>query len=131
MEFTAITFLIGRILLGGYFLFNGVMHLVHFKNMVGYAASRGVPMATPLVFIASLMILFGGVGVLLGVYPLWSLWLLILFLIPVTFAMHPFWTMADPGERREARVQFLKNLTLLGALLMLLLVPTPWPFTIL
>ena len=39
-------------------------------------------------------------------------------LIPTTVAGHPFWTFDDPAERRGQQIHFLKNLGLLGGLLL-------------
>ena len=39
-------------------------------------------------------------------------------LVPTTLAGHPFWTKSDPEERRTQRIQFLKNLGLLGGALL-------------
>jgi putative oxidoreductase len=39
-------------------------------------------------------------------------------LIPTTFAGHPFWTVEDPTERANHRLHFLKDLSLLGGLLL-------------
>jgi putative oxidoreductase len=39
-------------------------------------------------------------------------------LIPTTLAGHPFWRAHDPAERASQRIQFLKNLGLLGGLLL-------------
>ena len=39
-------------------------------------------------------------------------------LVPTTLAGHAFWTIDDPAERAAQRIQFLKNLGLLGGLLM-------------
>jgi len=41
-------------------------------------------------------------------------------LIPTTAAGHPFWQMADPGQRREQLTHFLKNMGLFGGLLLTL-----------
>lgn len=38
-------------------------------------------------------------------------------LVPTTFAGHPFWTLAQP-ERAQQEIHFLKNLGLLGGLLL-------------
>jgi uncharacterized membrane protein YphA (DoxX/SURF4 family) len=38
--------------------------------------------------------------------------------IPTTIAGHPFWTYHDAAERHNQRVQFMKNLGLLGGLLL-------------
>jgi len=37
--------------------------------------------------------------------------------VPTTLAAHRFWEMDDPAERENARVHFVKNLGLLGGLL--------------
>lgn len=38
-------------------------------------------------------------------------------LVPTTLAGHPFWTYDDPAQRSQQRINFLKNLGLLGGLL--------------
>jgi uncharacterized membrane protein YphA (DoxX/SURF4 family) len=54
---------------------------------------------------------------------------LVLFLIPVTFTMHPFWKEVGQARAIE-KIQFMKNLALLGAVLMLSIIPTPWPMSL-
>ena len=39
-------------------------------------------------------------------------------LMPTTLAAHPFWTETDPQVRAQQKIQFLKNLGLLGGLLL-------------
>jgi uncharacterized membrane protein YphA (DoxX/SURF4 family) len=39
-------------------------------------------------------------------------------LIPSTIAKHPFWTVQDPDERAQDRSHFLKNVSLLGGVLL-------------
>jgi len=39
-------------------------------------------------------------------------------LVPTTLAGHPFWTYADATERRAQQVHFMKNMGLLGGLLL-------------
>jgi putative oxidoreductase len=39
-------------------------------------------------------------------------------LIPTTVAGHPFWSVEDPAERRGHEVHFMKNLAVLGGLLL-------------
>lgn|SRR5215211_611039 len=39
-------------------------------------------------------------------------------LIPSTIAKHPFWTVQDPDERAQHRSHFLKNVSLLGGVLL-------------
>ena len=39
-------------------------------------------------------------------------------LVPTTLAGHAFWAIEDPAERAQQRIQFLKNVGLMGGLLM-------------
>lgn len=39
-------------------------------------------------------------------------------LVPTTIAGHPFWSETDPARREQQKVQFLKNVGLLGGLLL-------------
>jgi uncharacterized membrane protein YphA (DoxX/SURF4 family) len=125
-----ILFLIGRILFGGYFLMNGMNHLFKSAGLAGYAASKGVPQPKLAVFSSGLLILFGGVAIILGVYILYAVGALALFLIPVSFMMHAFWKISDPMQKIMEQVNFMKNMALLGAALMLLSIPMPWIMSI-
>ena len=123
-------FLLGRILLGGYFIKNGYNHLKNLNMLTGYAQSKGVPMPKIAVFVTGLMLLFGGLGILLGVYVQLSILLLVVFLLITTFKMHQYWTVTDPMQRMGEHVNFYKNLGLLGAVLMLLAIPLPLMFSL-
>jgi uncharacterized membrane protein YphA (DoxX/SURF4 family) len=75
---------------------------------------------TPLLLIgATLLELIGGLLLLLGVKEKLGAALLILFLIPVTVIMHQFW-FVEGGLRDVQQIMFLKNLAILGGLLMVL-----------
>lgn len=39
-------------------------------------------------------------------------------LLPTTVAGHPFWQETDPGRRRGEQIQFMKNIGLLGGLML-------------
>jgi len=54
----------------------------------------------------------------LGRFPRISAAVLAATVIPTTVAGHPFWKEQDPEVRAQQRVQFLKNLGLLGGLLL-------------
>lgn len=126
-----IAFLIGRILFGGFFLVNALNHFAKNEMLAGYAASKGVPAPKFLVFVSGLFILFGGLGMLLGVYTQWAAAALVIFLVVVSFKMHNFWAMTDPMMRMTEMVSFMKNMGLLGGALMTLAIPMPWPWSVL
>jgi putative oxidoreductase len=111
---------LGRILFGGYFIMSGYNHLAHLSMMAGYTQSKGVPTPKPAVVITGVLLLIGGVSVLLNFYPVVGLIALIVFLVPVTFLMHAFWKVQDQMAKMGERVNFFKNLALLGGILILL-----------
>lgn len=119
-----IIFLIGRILLGGYFLMSAFNHFKEVDGMTGYAASKNVPMPKVAVIGTGVLLALGGIGIVLGVFPEVAILLLILFLLPTTFMMHDFWN-AEGEEKQGEMINFTKNIALVGALLMIL-TATPW-----
>lgn len=109
----------GRILFGGYFLWNGITHFKDYRSYAGYAAHRGVPMPTQAVLASGALLLLGGAGILLGMYWRLALICIIAFLVPVTYFMHAFWKESDPQARSGEKIAFLKNVALIGAALLL------------
>ncbi len=125
-----VLFLLGRILLGGYFVFNAFNHFANSKMMTGYAASKGVPAPAMAVLGTGVLLLVGGLSILTGFQTTIGLGAIILFLLGVTPMMHNFWAINDPQVRMGEMVNFTKNSALLGAAIMLLSYPTPWPLAL-
>ncbi len=109
--------LLGRILYVAIFLMAGPNHFT--AGAIGYGASKGVPMASIVVPIAGIIAFVGGLSILLGYKAKYGAWLIIVFLLPVTFMIHNFWTYADPMQAQEQMVNFMKNLSMLGAAFMI------------
>jgi putative oxidoreductase len=111
---------LGRILFGGYFLFNAMNHFSKLPAMTGYAQSKGIPAAKLAVAGGGILLAVGGTSILFNIFPVAGLASLALFLVPVTFVMHAFWKVQDPMARMGEKVNFTKNLALLGAVAILL-----------
>ena len=62
-------FLMGRVIVGGFFLMNGFNHFAQLKMMVGYAKSKGIPAPALAVGDSGLLLLLGGLSLLLGYRP--------------------------------------------------------------
>ena len=45
---------------------------------------------------------------------------LVLFLVPVTFYMHNFWTIDEAKERTEQMINFMKNVAIAGGIMLVL-----------
>jgi uncharacterized membrane protein YphA (DoxX/SURF4 family) len=123
-------FLVGRILLGGFYLMNALNHFTQAGNMSQEVASKGVPFPMLAVLGTGLLLLLAGLSILLGIYPRIGVLLLVIFFLPVTFMMHNFWSETDPMMRLNQMVHFMKNLALLGSSLMFLAIPEPWPLSL-
>lgn len=122
-------FLIGRVLFSFIFLMSGMGHFMRLEQMAQYAQSKGVPAPQLAVPGTGMLLVLGGLSVLLGFYPTIGLILLLVFLVPTTLFMHRFWEINDPMQRQMEMVQFLKNMALVGAALMLLMLRN-WPLSI-
>jgi putative oxidoreductase len=104
--------LVGRILFAAIFLFSAP---IHFSNdTVQFAASFGVPFAAIAVPVSGIIAIIGGLSVLLGYKAKFGAVLLTLFLVPVTFMMHNFWSVQDPMMSRIQMAMFFKNISILG-----------------
>lgn len=109
--------LLGRLFFGAIFLASGPNHFT--KQAIGYAASQGVPMASILVPISGLLAIAGGLSIVLGYHAKIGAWLIALFLVPVTFLMHKFWTVSDPMMAQIQMIMFMKNIAMLGGALLI------------
>jgi uncharacterized membrane protein YphA (DoxX/SURF4 family) len=121
-------FLLGRLLFGLVMAFNGLNHFMNADEMSGYAGAKGVPGPTVSVTFTGGMLLFGGLGIAAGVYPILSAGAIAVFLLVTTPVMHDFWAVPEEDQQSEI-TNFLKNVSLLGVTLVFLaLGGTPWPF---
>lgn len=122
-------FVIGRFIFGGFFIMNGLNHLLSPAMLTQYAASKGVLAPDVAVLLSGLVILFGGISVLLGWRPELGIGAIVMFLAGVSLPMHNFW--AESGAERAAdMINFTKNMALLGATLMFSAVPRPWMYSL-
>ena len=119
-------FLLGRIVFGGFFLYNGINHLRNAKSMAPYAGSKGVPAPELAVKLSAVPLIIGGASLLLGVKPRIGALSVLGFLAGVSPVMHDFWRHEDQKERMNEMVNFTKNLALAGGALALMGVDEPW-----
>src|SRR3954471_23026518 len=114
----ATTALVGRILISAIFIVSGISKLTNVAGTAGYMTSAGIPHAEALAVFAGLCELAGGLAVLFGFLGRLAALGLFLFLIPTTLLFHRFWEL-EGQEAQMQMVNFLKNLAVMGGLLML------------
>src|SRR5213075_2454745 len=110
-----IALLVGRVIVGGYYIYNAFNHFTHIPMMAKHAGSKGVAMPKAAITISGLLLLAGGASILLGCQPEMGAIAIILFLVPVTLTMHNFWADTDPMQKMANTINFAKNMALLGS----------------
>lgn len=130
LQILQILFLIGRIIVGGYFLMAGFNHFQNADMMAGYAKAKGTPSPKIAILGTGVLLVLGGASFVLGYHPTIGTSLLIIFLLGVSFKIHNFWTIADPQARLNEQAHFGKNVVIIGLLLMTLMIFRPWPYSL-
>ncbi len=125
-----VPFLLGRLIFGGFFLYNGINHLKERKTLGQYAQSKNVPQPEAAVVASGIALLIGGTSILLGVKPKLGAAAIAGFLLGVSPVMHNFWSQEDPAQRMNDMINFSKNMALLGGALALMGVDEPWPASV-
>lgn len=126
----AIGFLVARVLFGGLLAFQGLNHFQNADAMSGYAQSKGVPAARASVLLSGGMLIFGGLGIVLGVFPTIAAGVVAAFLLVTTPMMHNFWAVPEDQQQAEM-TNFIKNVELLGASLVFLVLSSgSWAYAL-
>lgn len=98
------------------------------SRLLGHTVGREM---AEVIYWASSALLLGGpllvMGLFLPVLRKLGAGLLFVFLAGVTPTMHDFWAKTEQGEQQAHMVHFLKNLSLMGALLLILAEPAATP----
>jgi len=122
-------FLAGRIAFGGFFVYNGINHFLHSKNMAQYAGAKNVPQPEAAVIGTGVLMTLGGTLIALGIKPKLGAAAIVAFLASVSPVIHDFWSAQDPNQKMQDTIHFSKNMALLGAALALAGVEEPWPLS--
>src|SRR5271170_853300 len=113
-----VTTLAGRILISVIFLISGFFKVGGYAQIVAYATAVHLPAPGVAVAVAAAVELACGLAVLAGFKTRFAAWLLFLYLIPVTYFFHNFWSVQGQAQQMQM-VNFLKNAAIMGGLLLL------------
>ena len=122
-------FLLARILFGGVLAFTGLNHFMDTDSMAGYAEFKGLPAPRASVLLSGGLLIFGGLSLVAGVYPIIGAGGLAVFLLISGIAMHDFWAVDE--DVQTEMTQFLKNVYGTGAAIPFLVAASvPWPYAL-
>ena len=108
---------LGRLLLCTIFLLAAVGNKIpHFSDVARIMESVGVPAPQFLLAGAIAFLLVGSLSVIVGYKARVGAALLLTFLVLASYYFHPFWKL-DGQAQQEQTIQFMKNLSMMGAML--------------
>ena len=110
--------LLGRILLALIFITSGFGKIGGFEGVVGYIASKGLPMASVVAALTILVELGGGLAIAFGFMTRWAALALAVFTLLAGLIFHAYW--AVPADQvMNMQINFWKNVAIAGGFLML------------
>jgi putative oxidoreductase len=108
--------ILGRFLLGGLFVYGGVIHLFAIPGLTQAIAARGVPAPRLVLLAGSAFQFVAGLLLIVGLFVAPAAFALILFTLAASVLLVNFWDME--GAAREAATNvWLSNLAIIGGLL--------------
>ncbi len=112
---------LGHILLASIFIGGGSDAFKQPERRAPRAAQAGIPEPEAVVQLNGAMMVIGGTLLALNVAPKLAALLLLGTIVPTTIVGHPFWKEQSEQARKAQQTQFLKNLGLIGGLILVLL----------
>jgi len=126
----ALLLLVARVLFGGVIAFMGLNHFMQPDAMAGYAAAKGLPAPRAMVYASGLLLVLGGLGIAVGVYPAAAAVAIAIFLVVSALLFHDFWA-APEDQVQDEMTHFLKNMAMAGAVLAIAVVGTQgWAYSV-
>ncbi len=108
------------LLFSGIYIINGWGAFSDPGKRPDLVAAAGIPYPKQAVVLNAAVMIFAGLLLGLGIKPRFAAALLLGSMIPTTIVGHPFWK-EEPGlQRQNQQTQFLKNLSMIAGLLMVL-----------
>ena len=112
-----ILLLVGRGLLGLYFVLPGISKITGFSDMSAYMAAHGVPLI-PVLLVLTIVIQIGaGLSLIAGFKTQLMAFLLAGLTLIISVFMHDFWSMEEGIQRAHEMQNFVKNMAIMAGLM--------------
>ena len=109
---------LARPLIAGMYVVDGASALKDPAGRVEAVRAAGLTKPEKLVRANAATMLLGGLALGTGRLPRLSALALAGTMVPTTYVGHAFWSEGDPAAKAQQRQQFLKNLSMLGGLIL-------------
>lgn len=114
-QLAEVALILGRVLLGGVFVFGGIEHFLSLQHLAQMMSKRGVPLPMTVLVAGSIFQIVFGVALMVGVLVPWACLGLVVFTIAATIMFLNFWDMQG-FERVAARNTAVVNVAVVGGL---------------
>ena len=105
------------IVLGLFFLLNGIAHIYSTHTYEEYAHKRGLISPRLMVRLSGVALIFGGLTLMTGYFKLYGIIGLSVFLVIAAFTIHRFWQEPNNEMRLLEGMHFAKNIAILTELI--------------
>ena len=110
--------LVGRFLLGLYFIVPGIQKIIDFEGTSAYMQAHDVPFVPFLLPFTIFIQLIAGVALILGYKGRVAAFLLAGLTLIISIYMHDFWGMEEGVVRMHEAQNFIKNMAIMSGLFM-------------
>jgi putative oxidoreductase len=109
---------LGRLLLSTIFLMAAVGNKIpQFSGVAHVMNNAGVPAPEVMLVGAIVFLVVGSISVISGIRARIGAALLLTFLVLATYYFHAFWKLEDAKQQQAQMIEFMKNLSMMGAML--------------
>ena len=109
--------LVGRGLLGLYFIVPGITKITGWDGMVEYMAAHGVPLIPVLLVLTIIIQIGGGLCLAIGFRTRLMAFLLAGLTLVINVCMHDFWNVEEGIQQAHETQNFIKNLAIMAGLM--------------
>jgi len=111
--------LIGRTLLGMYFVLPGAQKIFQYEMMTQYMLKHSVPLTSILLPVTIVIQITLGVAIIIGLKAKPAAFLLAGLTLVISIYMHNFWNLPEGGNVQHETQNFFKNMGIMAGLLIL------------
>ena len=111
--------LMGRLLIGLYFILPGVQKITQFDTMSQYMEKHNVPMVSLLLIVTIVLQIVGGLAIIVGYKGKLAAFILAGLTLMISIYMHNFWNLPEGGDVSHETQNFVKNMAIMAGLLIL------------
>lgn len=121
-----ICLLLGRLLMGSYFILPGLQKITNYQTMTDYMLAHSVPATSILLPVTIVIQIVLGLAIIIGFKGKLAAIILAGLTLVISIYMHDFWTMTEGLERNHETQNFFKNMGIMAGLLMVSNLGTGW-----